>query len=318
MRTSTTLPFDNKIGQIPEYNDKDKKGNFDKLRDPINEIIIHTIIGSVPSATNTFKNKNNIVSAHYGVGFDGKITQWVDENHTAYHSGKLSVNRRSIGIEHEDFGKVNGLYDDSPRPDLLYMSSAALIKDICTYYNIPIDREHIKKHSEIKSTGCPNGLDIDRLVALARQLANPQPVPQPQVSTEVTQGVQNVLNIAFAGLRTRDGQSFGSVEGMLRELVDSYNRYLKATEPDLNGNPPYIISHELFMKMATKSANLDTLAKSLNIPEDQLGEVGLAEKILAHLSTKSIPEETKKPSIWFQDIEVAINNLKAFFKKEEA
>ena len=42
--------------------------------------------------------------------------------------------------------------------------------DICKFYNIPCDRQHIKKHSEIVPTACPNEIDVERIVNQARQI----------------------------------------------------------------------------------------------------------------------------------------------------
>jgi hypothetical protein len=93
----------------------------------------------------------------------------VDETNVAYHAGNYSVNQTSIGIEHEDNGDYNGA-----RPDTLYTASAALVRDICHYYNIPINRSAIRKHSEVtqSATGCPDALDIDRIVREAAAGAN--------------------------------------------------------------------------------------------------------------------------------------------------
>ena len=124
------------------------------------------MVGSASSAASRFYSTNAGASAHYGVLKNGDIWHWVDEDNTAYHAGNYPMNQRSVGIEHEDNGMVNGIYDDGPRPDALYTTSANLVRDICKFYNIPIDRIHILKHSEVsdKPTACPDALDIDRIV----------------------------------------------------------------------------------------------------------------------------------------------------------
>jgi hypothetical protein len=134
-------------------------GNYDETRKPIDRIIIHTMVGTWQAAAARFDNPASKVSAHYGVKLDGSLIHWLEETFTAYHSGNYAMNQRSIGIEHEDGGNYNGV-----RPDALYTESAKLVRDICLFYNIPIDRTHILKHSEIIATGCPDALDIDRIV----------------------------------------------------------------------------------------------------------------------------------------------------------
>lgn len=171
-RTVTTLP-------VEEFNIGD--GNWDAKRSPIDIIVIHTIVGTVASAIARFQKPNEQASAHYIVGKDGKIYHGVDEDKNAYHAGNYEINLKSIGIEHEDNGMVNGEYDDGERPDALYASSAKLVADICAFYSIPIDREHIKKHSEVSKTptACPDALNIDRIVTEAKG-SQPTPPPVPE------------------------------------------------------------------------------------------------------------------------------------------
>lgn len=154
-------------------------GNFDKTRAPIDRVIIHTTVGSWQGAAARFDDPTSKVSAHYGVKLDGTYIHWLEETFTAYHAGDYSMNQRSIGIEFEDGGDYNGV-----RPDALYKASGALVKDICTFYGIPIDRTHILKHSEVSDapTGCPDALDIDRIVREASSTDVPMAtIPQAEL-----------------------------------------------------------------------------------------------------------------------------------------
>lgn len=137
----------------------------------IQTVIIHTMVGTLAGANGRFQNASAQVSAHYGVQLDGSLVQWVNEADTAYHAGDWSVNLTSIGIEHEDGGNY-----DAPRTDALYKTAAALVKDICTRNNIPIDRVHIKGHREVHATACPDALDIDRIVREATTVAPVAPI----------------------------------------------------------------------------------------------------------------------------------------------
>jgi N-acetylmuramoyl-L-alanine amidase len=149
-------------------------------------VIIHTVVGSLASADSAFQDPNRGASAHYGIPYngynDGPIHQYVAESNTAWQCGRFYpdasdplANVNTIGIEHAD----NGAYA-SPRPEALYVCSAQLVFEICQRYGIPIDRTHIRKHLEVSqlSTSCPDTLDIDHIVYLAQQLANPTPAPQ--------------------------------------------------------------------------------------------------------------------------------------------
>lgn len=151
----------------------------------INGVIIHTMVGTQASCDATFSNPARGASAHYGVPYYGyseaPIHQYVAEGNIAWHCGRFYpdasnplANANTIGIEHAD----NGAYN-SPRPDELYAATSQLVKEICTRYGIPIDRNHIRKHREVSVlvTGCPDSLDIDRIVAMAAGTYGPVPTP---------------------------------------------------------------------------------------------------------------------------------------------
>lgn len=143
---------------------------------PIQYIIIHSIVGSLNSCIKTFQSPTRIASAHNIVGWNGREVQMVTYPDTAYHAGNWEINLRSIGIEHDDQARP---WD--PRPDVLYEASARRVASLCIRFGIPCDRGHIKKHSEVslKGTACPAGLDIDRIVARAKQILTPVPPTPP-------------------------------------------------------------------------------------------------------------------------------------------
>lgn len=148
--------------------------NADQNRAPgTDRVILHTMVGTVAGANARFNDCTSKVSAHYGVGYDGSLVHWVDEDWVAYHAGNYTMNQRSIGIEHEDMGNYN-----SPRPDSLYLTSANLVADICKFYGIPCDRQHILKHNEVVATSCPDALDVERIVTMASRILSPQNAPQ--------------------------------------------------------------------------------------------------------------------------------------------
>lgn len=127
----------------------------------IDKIVIHWIVGKLLAADAVFSNPDKQVSAHYGIG-GNQIHQYVREEDTAYHAGNLTVNRQSIGIEHEGG-------PDLPISDETYETSAELIAEICRRHSIPLDIDHIKEHREIKATQCPGTLDRTRLINRAKE-----------------------------------------------------------------------------------------------------------------------------------------------------
>lgn len=145
----------------------------------IEYILIHTMQGSYSGSISWFKNASAGASAHYMVrSSDGAITQMVSEANTGWHAGNGTYNRRSIGIEHEGYIEA----PDRWYTDEMYASSAALVRHLCTKYDIPMDRAHIIAHGEVPhptiagrfggSNGHTDpgaGWDWDRFMALVRE-----------------------------------------------------------------------------------------------------------------------------------------------------
>ena len=147
------------IKQVPAHSNNYEKGRRDNS---IQLIVVHWIVGTLESADATFANPNRLASAHYGIG-DSEVHQYVKDEDTAFHAGVFDVNLKSLGIEHA--GGPN-----MPISDETYETSATLVQELTRKYHIPLDREHIKGHREFKATQCPGTLDIDRIIAQAKEL----------------------------------------------------------------------------------------------------------------------------------------------------
>lgn len=135
--------------------------NYDSNRTDISVIVIHWFgMGTLSGADATFQKQNG-TSAHYAVS-DTTIHQYVKEEHVAYHAGNYTVNQKSIGIEHD-------ANPDKPLSESSYQTSGKLIAEICARHNIPLDRQHIIKHSEVpRATQCSGTIDLDKLIKIAK------------------------------------------------------------------------------------------------------------------------------------------------------
>lgn len=163
--------------------------NYDdgRFTSAVDRIVLHTMVGSIESAEARFNNPAAEVSAHYGIARDDpRIWNWVNPQDTAWHAGNWPMNLRSVGIEHEDHGEY-----DEPRPLDMYLRSAWLIQQVAQWFDIPIDRAHIRDHRQVSATACPDALDTDRLIALAAA-----EVPMAEIFTKAQQ--------AFIDLRIRE------------------------------------------------------------------------------------------------------------------
>lgn len=145
-------------------------------------VCLHIGEGSLNSITSWFKDPNSGVSAHYGIGKNGEVRQFVLEENTAWHSGirnkptwrytpgsNVNTNSVLIGIEHE------GYYRDV-WTEKMKKASAQLVYEICTRWGIPINRDFIIGHYQIDNVrrkNCPaaNKGIIDEIVELAIKIA---------------------------------------------------------------------------------------------------------------------------------------------------
>jgi len=164
-----------------DFQPKDTRSIFERIRfipspnftvkenRKIDRIIIHITQGSMQSAVSWFKMTRSKVSAHFLVSRAGEVVQMVKLQDVAWHAAPL--NTRSIGVEHEGYydykGKTNNFTQEQ------YLTSAKLVKELATRFNIPLDRVHIIGHREVKGVTktCPGyNWDWDYYMELLRTI----------------------------------------------------------------------------------------------------------------------------------------------------
>jgi hypothetical protein len=145
---------------------------------PILNIVMHTYNGAGTSLYNWFQNNDRGVSSHYAVMKDGTVEQYVRDEDTAFHAGGWDsdgnnigdFNDKGIGIEHQDDGNPN----DPVRTHALYEASAQLVAELHQRHGVHLNRDRIVLHREVTSTGCPGALDVDKIIARAKQIVELQ------------------------------------------------------------------------------------------------------------------------------------------------
>lgn len=178
---------------------------FDSNRLPITKVVIHSTACTLQQAINTFSSPNAQTSAHYIVDMDGKLYAGLEEYSVAYHSGNYEMNQKSIGIENVWY---NGIHPS----DELYAKSAALVKDICNFYKLPIDKTTIIPHNQVVPTGCPNEISVDKIISLANG------TPMNNDSKKATQVDQALTFYKTNGVIT-DDNSNNYLDGQFLKLV---------------------------------------------------------------------------------------------------
>lgn len=138
-------------------------------------IVLHRSGGTLDEFRGRFTDAAASTSAHYVVGQDGSVVQYVNEQDTAFHAGLVvnpvwtglkpatNPNFYTIGIE------LEGVATDAVTEDQAE-ACAALIADVAARCDIPIDAGHLVLHSEIRaSRDCP-GSGFDRAEMVQRAL----------------------------------------------------------------------------------------------------------------------------------------------------
>lgn len=142
----------------------------------VDHITLHIMVGYLTSADNFFQSPGSTASAHYGVGGDGTIHQYVDESNGSWSDANYASNNSTISIEHE--GGMDGI----PCTQACMDASAALCADIAQRYewsHLWHDglNGNIWLHREVPGTnhaGCPdlapNGLDVNYVINKANEI----------------------------------------------------------------------------------------------------------------------------------------------------
>lgn len=268
----TILPHKDLTLTIPSFNSQTKQGNWDISKKPKTSIVLHTMGGTLAGTDSWFSRPTTIASAHYGVGLNGEIHRYVDEEYTSYANGIYDLNQTSITIETEDKNKPN----DIQRTNEQTMTVAQLVRDICLRWNIPIDRNHIKGHREVNPASrktCPGNLPMDEIVKLANIAPVETVAPTPVNNDAATKYLNEQLVL----------RGFGNIEGMCRALFEDADRYRGLIKPDASGKPPIMVPHTEYVNLSIKARSLDKVADVLGEPEVNRIDPSFGDKIIANL-----------------------------------
>ena len=142
----------------------------------IDHITLHIMAGFLAGTDATFANPAVQTSAHYGVGRNGEIHQYVHESDTAWADGNALSNQTGISIEHE------GGIPQAQCTRACMDASAKLCADIARrmgWKKLVHNGEHgnVYLHREVYGsthTTCPdlapNGLDVNYVINKANKI----------------------------------------------------------------------------------------------------------------------------------------------------
>lgn len=217
-------------------------------------IVIQIMEGSLDGTDSWFTSPRSNVSAHYGIGHNGELHQYVKEEDTAWHAGRvdhpswrlikpaeeeagkyINPNYYTIGIEHEG-------WEQTEWTEEMYQTSSKLIAAIADRWDIPLDRDHVVGHHEIYSLkDCPGTkVDINRLISLSGGGASDTLSLSAIVKIGLTGKVttQNNVNIR-TGPSTREAPSARVPAG----IQLAYDGYTEAGQ-SIDGNSKWYYTDE--------------------------------------------------------------------------
>lgn len=131
------------------------EGNYTKGRSGrnIEAITIHHMAGRLTAEQcgRIFQAKGRYGSSHYGVGYDGSIANYVDEEYTAWTNSNWDSNCKSVTIETSD--NDNSWYVN----DITLNALIKLVADIAKRRNLGklVPGKNLTWHSMFTNTTCP-------------------------------------------------------------------------------------------------------------------------------------------------------------------
>lgn len=132
--------------------------NCNKPRNaPIDTITIHCVVGqcTVESLGALFASPDRQASSNYGIGYDGRIACYVEEENRAWTSGSRENDNRAITIE---------VASDTTHPyavnEKAYAALLNLVEDICRRHNMTLKYTgdtsgNMTMHKWFQATDCP-------------------------------------------------------------------------------------------------------------------------------------------------------------------
>lgn len=148
----------------------------------INAVTVHHMAGvnSAEGCGYIFQNPNRGGSSHYGIGVDGEIGVYVEEENTAWTNSNWASNCESVTIEFSN-SSLGGEY---PVSDATLNSGIKLIADIAKRNGLGtlVPGENLTWHSMFAATSCPGDYLRARMQYIAdeaNKINGSQPAPEP-------------------------------------------------------------------------------------------------------------------------------------------
>lgn len=170
-------------------------GNYSgpEARTNITDITIHHMAGILSAAQcgAIFQRPGRRGSSHYGIGVNGEIAWYVDENCVAWTNSNWPSNQRSVTIENSN-DEMGGDWHVS---DATLKACIKLVADIAKRNGLGklVPGENLTWHSMYASTSCPGPYLLSKMQYIAdeaNKINNPTPAPAPAPTPEPSTGIK--------------------------------------------------------------------------------------------------------------------------------
>lgn len=171
------------------------EGNYSgpEARTNITNITIHHMAGvlSAEGCGKIFQRPGRNGSSHYGIGVDGEIAWYVDENCVAWTNSNWPSNQCSVTIENSN-SSTGG---DWPISDATMDSLVKLVADIAKRNGLGhlVPGENLTWHSMYAATDCPGDYlrsKMQNIADEANKINEGQPVPPEPTPTPTPTGIK--------------------------------------------------------------------------------------------------------------------------------
>ena len=211
-------------------------GNYSLGRNgrKIEMITIHHMAGvlSAEQCGNIFKEAGRQASAHYGVGKDGEVGQYVDEANTAWANANWDSNCRAVTVETSNCEK-GGQWKVS---DVVLEKLIELVADISKRNNLGklVKGKNLTWHSMYAITSCPGEYllsKIDYIVEKANKINGYEEKPVQPATHKYKIGDDVVFSSCYTSSTAPIEQHIPANKmarnhGVITKIVEARNPYL--------------------------------------------------------------------------------------------
>ena len=216
------------------------EGNYTKGRSgrKIEQICLHHMAGRLTAEQcgKIFQAKGRYGSSHYGVGYDGSIANYVDEEDTAWTNSNWDSNCKSITIEISD--NDNSWYVN----DITLNAVIKLVADIAKRRDLGIlvPGKNLTWHSMFTSTTCPGDYLRSKMQYIAdeaNKINSEEPIKEKtteELAREVIEGKygngedrKNALGDRYAEVQARVNEILAPATDSTVDILDLVRKTIR-------------------------------------------------------------------------------------------